>query len=208
VKQIDRLETINEENPTLLVMTPDIKYYLLTAGGMTEPHGEWTDAARRNFEQALVDFAEVRDTDVVMMTNEMAGGETEIAYQKLYSAVGMTILTHHYGMFKLPSKEGTFDWSLGPGVKDLAEHYDADYALFTYYRDYQASGGRVAFAMLAAVAGASVSVGNESGFAALVDLKSGNVVWFNRVVAGAGELRESNGAHTAVRQLFAELPGN
>jgi hypothetical protein len=206
VKQIDRLNAVDEANPRLLVMTPDVKYYLLTAGGVSQPHGEWTDAARRNFEKELVDFAELRKTDLVLIPDDTTLGENEIAYQKLYSAVGMTILNHYYGIFKLPTKHGSFDWSLGDGVHEIAEKYDADYALFSYYRDYQASGGRIAFAVLAAVAGVSVQTGNESGFAALVDLRTGDIVWFNLVRAGSGELRDSQGAHAVVKQLFADLP--
>ena len=43
--QIDHLETV-KENPRILLMPPDIKYYLLTAGGVTEPNQEWTEAAQ------------------------------------------------------------------------------------------------------------------------------------------------------------------
>jgi hypothetical protein len=79
--------------------------------------------------------------------------------------------------------------------------------LFVFYRDYQASGGRVAFAILAAAAGAGVSTGSEHGFASLVDLKTGDIVWFNVVRAGSGELRDKNGAAAAVSVLFKDIPG-
>ena len=79
---------------------------------------------------------------------------------------------------KLPSKGENFDWSLGPGVASIGQQHDADYALFVHYRDYQASGGRVAFAILAAAAGVGVPMGGEMGFASLVDLKTGDIVWF------------------------------
>ena len=91
-------------------------------------------------------------------------------------------------------------------MKVIGETFDADYALFTFYRDYQATEGRVAFAMLAAVVGVSVSAGSEGGFASLVDLKTGEIVWFSLVRAGSGELRDSTGAAAAVEQLFANLP--
>jgi hypothetical protein len=207
VQQIDRLDAIDEEEPRLLVMTPDIKYYLLTAGGVPQPHGEWTEAARRNFQEALVQFADSRGTDLVEIPETTELDEVEISYQKLYSAVGMTILQNHFSPMKLPTKQGSFDWSLGPGVKELGERYGADYALFSFYRDYQASGGRVAFAILAAAAGVGVNTGSEQGYAALVDLDTGDIVWFNMVLAGQGELREQGGAQATVKQLFADLPG-
>ena len=205
VRQIDQLEAVGDD-PRILVMTPDIKYYLLTAGGIPEPHAEWTTAARENFATALQAFAEERDTNLVMVVDQDELEETEIEYQKLYSAVGSTILINYFGASKLPSKGDQFDWTLGPGVAAIGEKYDADYALFSYYRDYQASGGRIAFAILAAAAGVGVATGSEGGFASLIDLNTGDIVWFNVVAAGSGELRKENGAVTAVNALFKDLP--
>jgi hypothetical protein len=208
VQQIDRLESV-QENPRVLLMPPDIRYYLITAGGVPEAHAEWTEAARANFSVAVQDFATKIGTDLVVMSDDDMS-PVEISYSELHSAVGLTVLTNHFGYRKLPSKksgtEQTFDWSLGPGVAEIADEYDADYGLFVFYRDEQASGGRVAFAVLAAAAGAAVSTGGEYGFASLVDLKTGDVVWFNVVGAGSGELRDPAGAHTAVDTLFKDIP--
>jgi hypothetical protein len=205
VRQIDRLESVGE-HPRILIMEPDIKYYLLTVSGVPEPHAEWTAAARRNFASAVKAYADERGTEVIMITDSNEPGSAEIEYSKLHAAVGLTIQSNYYSQVSLPSKEGEFDLGLGPGVAEIGEKYNADYALFSYYRDYQASGGRVAFAVLAAVAGVGLSMGQEQGFASLVDLKTGDIVWFNIVDMGAGELRDEEGAVTAVAKLFENLP--
>lgn len=204
VQQIDRLESVGDD-PRIILMPPDIRYYLLTAGGIPEPNAEWTEAAQENFTVALDEYAtsigaNVRPIDKIDLSEE------EIRYETLHSAVGITIIQNYFGMYKLPSKGETFDWTLGPEISSIGENYDADYALFVYYRDYQASGGRIAFAILAAAAGAGVSTGTEHGFASLVDLKTGDVVWFNIVSAGSGELREEDGAASAVASLFKDIP--
>ncbi len=206
VKQIDRLDAVGE-NPKILIITPDVKYFLLTAGGQAQPHAEWTKAARRNFADSLKAHADERNIEIIMLEEDDQLGDTEIKYQKLYSAVGASILAHHFGTMKLPTKRNSFDWSMGPGTKEIGEKYGADYALFSFYRDYQASGGRVAFALLAAVVGVGISTGGEGGFASLVDLRTGDIVWFNQVASGAGELREKDGARAAVDALFRDLPG-
>jgi hypothetical protein len=204
VQQIDQLESI-KENPRVVLMPPDIRYYLLTAGGVAEPNVEWTDAAIENFGVAVQDYADSIGTDLKLIDkNDLS--RDEIRYETLHSAVGLTILQNHFGMLKLPSKGGSFDWSLGPEIKSIANERDADYALFVYYRDYQASGGRVAFAILAAAAGSSVNTGSEQGFASLVDLRSGEIVWFNVVNDGGGELRDKGGAAAAVDALFRDIP--
>ena len=205
VKQVDRLDAIDED-PTILIMTPDVKYYLLTAGGVSQPHAEWTEVARENFSNALQDFAEERGTKIIVPGEENRLNDLEIMYQKLYSAVGTSILIHHFGYAKLPTKQGSFDWSLGPGTKAIADKYGAEYALFSYYRDYQASEGRVAFAVLAAIAGVGMSTGRETGFASLVDLRTGDIVWFNKVTSGVGELKDEDGARATIDVLFENLP--
>ena len=205
VQQIDQLESVGE-SPRIVLMPPDIKYYLLTAGGVTEPNAEWTDAAKENFGTAIVAYADSIGTDLTVIDQSNLSGR-EIRYETLHSAVGTTILQNYFGMLKLPSKGDRFDWSLGPEISSIGEDHDADYALFVFYRDYQASGGRVAFAILAAAAGAGVSTGSESGFASLVDLKTGDIVWFNVVRAGSGELRDKEGATAAVNALFNDIPG-
>ena len=93
-------------------------------------------------------------------------------------------------------------------ISAIGEEHDADYAMFVYYRDRQASGGRVAFAILAAAAGVASDTGSEGGFASLVDLRTGEIVWFNVVTAGSGELREKDGAAAAVAKLFKDIPTN
>lgn len=206
-RQIDKLETLAEK-PRILVMTPDVKYYLIGVGGVPEPHAEWSDAARTNFAESLRSYTREHEITAISLNAQNQLSDSEISYQKLYSAVGITILNHHYGALKLPTKKNVFDWSLGPGIEVIGNKYGADYALFSYYRDYQASGGRVAFAILAALAGVGVSTGQEIGFASLIDLRTGDVVWFNKVASGVGELREKENARLTVDSLLKDLPVN
>jgi hypothetical protein len=205
VKQVEQIGT-TKAGATVVVMPPDVKYFLYTAGGVPQPHADWTKAARENFRNALESFASERNIRVVWADGEDSLDDDEIAYQNLYAAVGRAILVHHFGNVSLPAKSGRFDWSLGPGIEKIGRKYNADYALFSFYRDYQASGGRVAFAVFAAVAGIGVPTSIETGFASLVDLKTGDVVWFNTVTAGSGEFRDPAGARTAIDRLFSEMP--
>ena len=198
------------ESGRVLLMPPDIKYYRVTASGITEPHAEWTGQARTAFDDAFQDFAAGAGIDY-KSTDRDEISDTLADYDRLHSAVGATIIMSHYGATKLPSKKNAesgsyrFDWSLGPGVASLADVTDAKYALFVYFRDYQAGGGRVGVAVFAALFGASVYTGHQSGFASLVDLQSGDVVWFNNLPLAQGDMRSAEGAGRLVEQLFAEF---
>lgn len=205
VQQIETLETAGRDAPVILLMPPDIRYYELTAGGVSVPQAEWTEAARANFSTAVQAFAQEAGTELTVL-DDSDMTPAEIRYRKLQEAVGYSVRLHHFGPAKLPSKNGAFDWSLGAGVAEIGQEHDADYALFTYYRDVQATGGRVALAILAAAAGAAVQTNAEYGFASLVDLRTGDIVWFNVVGAGSGELRDADGARAAVATLFKDIP--
>jgi hypothetical protein len=205
VSHISQLESIGDQSKILL-MSPDVKYYILTAGGMPEPDADLTERARINFLNALTDFANERNANVAAIDPADLEIPLVVSYDKLHSAVGSTVLLNHFGIATLPAKGDTFDWGLGPGVKALGERYQADYALFSFYRDYQASGGRIAFAILAAAAGVGVPTTAEFGFASLVDLQSGDIVWFNKVDVGSGELKDTTGARAVIDTLFKGLP--
>lgn len=204
VQQITTLESAGG-NPKIVMMPLDVRYYLLTASGVPEPNAEWTTSARENFTAAMKVYAASIGAELEFVGNDSLS-DNEIRYGALHSAVGSSLLKHHFGMMKLPSKNGLFDWSLGPEIAAIGNSHEARYALFVYYRDYQASGGRVALAILAAAAGGAVVTGSEHGFASLVDLGTGDIVWFNVVNAGAGELRDPDGAAAAVGALFKDFP--
>ncbi len=48
--------------------------------------------------------------------------------------------------------------------------------------------------------------GQQVGFASLVDLETGDIVWFNRLVSGVGDLRTAEPARAAVDDLLADFP--
>lgn len=186
-------------------MPPDIKFYRVTASGLTEPILEWTTQARESFDASINSFSLSNDLRLARVAREELSAQAT-QYDRLHAAVGQTILINHYGTTPLPGKNEAFDWSLGEGVGELAGDTHKDYALFVHYRDYQAGGGRVGVAVFAAVLGVPVYTGHQGGFASLVDLRSGDVVWFNNVPASQGDMRSEDGAQRLVNQLLADLP--
>jgi hypothetical protein len=126
---------------------------------------------------------------------------------KLHEAVGAAILVHKYvPILALPTKKDRFDWSMGEAATVLRRSFDADYALFVYFRDSFASNGLVAFIFLGALVGVAIPGGQQTGFASLVDLHSGEVIWFGRLFNTAGDLRIPDSALDATKSLLTNLP--
>ncbi len=192
------------EGATVVVMPMDVELYALTAGGVREPKAEWTEKARKNLTDALL--ARTAPGKVTFKLFQGEQNETLAELGHLTNAVANTIWIHHYGAMKLPGKGGRLDWTLGEDASLIAKAMPADYALFLFLRDSTATGGRVATMAMMAVLGVGVPGGSQVGYASLVDLKDGKVVWFNRMVKFSGDVREAEPARQTLENLLQEFP--
>jgi len=210
----------------LLVLRPDVTVGSLTTGGMVEPRADWTDQARSNIVAALraqqasrggrVQFIEHRTELPGVTADEIADVE------RLNYAVAESIVIHKYLGDYLPTKRGKgLDWTIGEDAVRLGQKTGYDYALFMHAEDQVASTGRIALGVIG-LAGCFVgfcapNVGGATqlDYASLVDLKTGEVVWFNVVQAGSqvpgikfGDLRTPQGAEQMVERLLGRMkPG-
>jgi hypothetical protein len=57
-----------------------------------------------------------------------------------------------------------------------------------------------------ALLGVSIRGGIQAGYASLVDLKTGQILWFNRMVNASGDLREEDVAQKSVENLLDKFP--
>lgn len=197
----------------VIVMQPDISVGVLTAGGLVEPREDWTNQARDNVLKALATQQTRRGGDIkIAATREEAGGDpqqvTDLIW--LHNAVGQAIKYHKYTAFTLPTKQNRFDWTLGQEAVAYGKATQYDYALFVRAQDSFSSGGRVALqavSMLGCAFGVCVmpAGGVQVAFASLVDLKSGQVVWFNTLASGVGDIRTPQGAQQMVDSLLDKM---
>jgi len=210
----------------LLVLRPDVSVGSLTTGGMVEPRADWTDQARANIITALRAQQAQRGgkLQILERRNQLAGAsEQEVAdVERLFYAVGNSIVIHKYLGDYLPTKRGKgLEYTLGEDAVRLGQKTGYDYALFLHAEDQVASTGRIALGVLG-LAGCFVgfcapNVGGATqlDYAGLVDLKTGEVVWFNVVQAGSqvpgiafGDLRTPEGATQMVDRLLNRMkPG-
>ena len=209
----------------LLVMRPDVTVNSLTTGGMSEPRADWTEQARGNIVNALRAEQVDRGGKVLILArrNELPNvSAEEIAdLERLHYAVGNSIALHKYSGAALPTKRGKgIEYTLGEDAVSLGRRTGYDYALFLYAQDNIASTGRTALQVLG-VAGCFIGFcapsggSNQFAYASLVDLRSGEVVWFNVLQTGSqlpgvkfGDIRTPGGAAQMVERLVGRMkPG-
>lgn len=194
------------EGATVVVMPTDIELFSISAGGILEPRADWTEAANTHFKLALnhkIDTMGIKHLD---LTDEQADEFAEI--NNLQGAVARSIDLHYFGpsFLHLPTKHASLDWSMGDSIAVIKQQTGADYALFSWVRDSYASGERVATMILMALLGIGLPGGAQVGYASLVDLNNGRVVWFGRLLRGSGDLREEAKAAETLDMLLEKFP--
>ena len=197
-------------NSARVVLMPlDIELTELTATGLKEPKAAWTETARRHVTNALAADLNERNMNLVNYRKPKSAKRLmrDDQLTKLHSQVGGTILVHHYNtQGRLATKKGRMDWTLGSTARQLGKDQKAQFALFVFLRDTYATGGRKAAVAVSAIFGTGARGDERVGFASLVDLRTGNVVWFNFLYSDRGDIRKAEAARNVIEDLLNGFP--
>ncbi|AYJ87770.1 hypothetical protein D3Y57_19875 [Sphingomonas paeninsulae] len=199
----------NDHPVRILVFRPDVKVGSQSAGGIVTPMADWTAEARTFLANALVAGKPKGASEIVFMP-ELSGDDGVLLaeYRALFRGVSDTVLQHR--LFKgnrLPTKKTGFEYTLGTGVARLGQIGGGDYGLFITTDDAFGSTGRKMLQLFAAgIAGVGMSSGKHTGYAGLIDLKTGDLLWINADYAMGGNVREADGASKRVAQLLEDFP--
>ncbi len=201
-------------NYSLMVMRPDVQVGSISTGGLFEARADWTEEARANLLRALAEQQAGRGgrTRIMETRDAVRGVDPKLVadLERLHNAVGNSIVLHKYVGARLPTKRRGIDWTLGEDAVRFGRATGMDYALFLYAQDSFASTGRVAMQVLG-LAGcfvgfcAPVGGGSQTAFASLVNLKTGEVVWFNVLQSQQGDIRTAEGSAQMVERLLGRM---
>lgn len=210
----------------LLVLRPDVTVGSVTTGGMTEPRADWTEQARTNILAALKAQQAERGGKVLVAErrSDVPGADQAAVaeIERLNYVVDESIVLHKYFGAYLPTKSRKgLDYTLGQEAVDFGRKTGFDYMLFLHAEDSFASKGRIALQVLG-IAGCiigfcapNIGGGGQLAYASLVDLRTGEVVWFNVLMTGTqvaginlGDMRTPEGAAQMVERLLGRMkPG-
>lgn len=201
--------TFSTKNARVVLMPLDIQVSLQTATDLKEPRADWTEAARGNITAGLT--AALSEQDLALKkyrkprSSKLARRDDQLV--KLHSQVGGAILVHHYGdYYMLPTKKRRMDWTLGNDAKNLGKNQGAELSLFVFVRESYGTAGRKARAVASKIFGGTTTSDQRIAFASLVDLRTGEIVWFNILYSDGGDVREAESARKVVDQLLQGMP--
>lgn len=189
----------------LVILPVDMELFSISAGGVREPKADWTQAAVKHFSAGMGKRKELLGANITELTEKDFDEFAEV--NALHGAVAQSVFLHHMlSSQPLPTKAGALNWSMGDSIKPLKDRTGADYALFVWIRDTYASPERKAAMVVMAVLGVGLSGGSQTGYASLVDLNDGRIVWFNDIRRSSGDLREAEPAQETIAALLKGFP--
>lgn len=192
----------------VLLLEVDVIIKEVTVGGVAEEVPAWSKQGTANVQSSLLKYFQNRKENKLQLVEVPSLTEREQEDIKqhlaLYRRVEGTISDYAYSPMFWPHKITKFDYTLGPGLKILADKTGADSALIVFGHDRASTAGR----KVAAFFLDSVSYGYSHLSAGFINLKSGDVLWYNTAFEYKGmDLREQDDAYTLVTRLFTEYPG-
>lgn len=200
----------------ILVFRPSVSAGSQSTGGLFEANADWTERSKNNIQAALNKLQKQLGNEVIVAPDSFGEDARNVEeHMALFAAISRAVIEYQFFVGnrlptkKLDNKASVFDWSLGNSVADLPGAKDADYGLFIYNKDEFGSTGRKILQVVAILgAGISVKTGEHVGYAGLVDLKTGDLLWLNADAEMGGDVREADGSEKRVRQLLEDFPGS
>lgn len=203
--------TLSPGSAHIVLMRPSIRVGEQSTGGLFEPNADWTAQSRDAIGRAIGAVQGKLGNSVIDIVEPVGADIAPLAeYQALFATIAQSVIVYQFFPGnRLPTKKrkDSFEWTMGPGVASLPGLAGADYALFVTTEDQFGSGGRKALQIFAALGGVGITSGVHKGFAGLVEVKTGNLVWLNADLQMGGDVRTDEGAQKRVAQLFEGFPG-
>jgi hypothetical protein len=195
----------------IALLEPRIMVGEQSTGGMFEPNADWTEQARENLERELTKALGNVGNEVVRLNlNVTPEADSLRRYNYLFGAVAGSVIEYQFFPGnRLPTKkrEKFFEWTVGPGLREVAALEGYDYVLMIRTKDAYGSTGRKALQIVGLLAGVGVTSGEHVGMAGLIDVKTGDLVWLNADLQMGGDPRTPEGAAKRVSQLLEGFPG-
>ena len=199
----------------ILLLPADIRVHEISAGGVVEKVDDWTGAASNHAMKSMRSIAGSKKLFELNEAPAFSDTDKQVLeqHQALYELVANSADFARSGPF-MPWRERAknFDYTLGPGLKDLAVRGDVDAALIVIGSDYISSAGRKATMALGILAAAftGVAVVPAGGVAyvsvGVIDLRTGNLLWFATNRGQSSDLREEKQVQAVLDGLFDSYP--
>ncbi len=172
------------------LISTDIELTKINSNSLRNTNAQWTLKAENNIRHSLNQLLVNQGNEFLIYKIPSRESNADlIELISLQGLVNQSILS--YFQVQLPSKNN-FDWSIGPDAKLLKNSSGADYGLFLSFR--------------AGFNAAADTLNYQVGMFSLVDLTSGQTVWFTLQSNRQSDIRDREKAFLVIRDMLKTFP--
>lgn len=203
----------------VVVLQPEFRVFVQSAGGMREIEPGWTEQAQNALALAVERHLRHDPRFAVAAPVEPATAE-EAAVLREHVELFKVIASNSSMMIRFggkawQEKKLQYDYTLGDGLALYGDRSNADYAFMIGGAQVKQTGGSVFMQLaLAGTLGVVMPGGGTYLMLALVDMRTGDIVWFNSLEGGevfgmtGSDLRKEGTADEVVGRLFDPFPAS
>lgn len=213
---------------TITLVPPLVSVYAMSSGDIEQEVQEWSDAANRHAQIAVKAFIEKSGKRFVPFAGRRGpqpdfrlgrsgvNERTQLSAAEeswlLFETANESILQHTYNALEtFPEQMKRFEYTLGPEARSLLDGTPADAFLLMIATDHVPTKDRQALVGFAAAA--ALYTGGYGGpgatpaelMAALVDARTGDILFFNKVSMPLADLRDADGNKALVDLVLKGL---
>lgn len=207
------LASANTQGPRkVLVAQPDVRLYELGLGLVPERVVAWENQAAADIVAAADKIGREENlfSAVPMPKLDAAQQKSLEQHRALFATMARTLFEMKIKKESAWShKRDAFDYTLGPGMASLREATGADVVMFFLAEDKITSSTRKVLdaAVLVMSLGMNSPASLPSSFTiGLVDLRTGNLLWYNDGMSQIRSLNTSSGVEHAMRTVLSGFP--
>ena len=202
------------KNPTLpkkvVVLPVNIEVVEVPAGGVEEKVPDWSKEASQSIFKAL--SAAIGKQGLKEIAAPQFSGTTAATVDEHLALYKLVVNTA--ARLRWEHKVKRFDYTIGPGLREIADNTGVDVAFVVYGRDSVSTAGRKAKAVAGhipivnAFTGRAPVLGHSYVHVGVVDLRTGDLLWMNNNYRkGSTNLRDPDDASDMVKTIFKLYPG-
>lgn len=194
----------------VLLLKPQMFVAELSAGGVVQRMDDWSRQASDNLLQATRQYAQDSSLFEPLAAPELNPQDEDLvaSHLGLYDRVAAAVFQfgQNSGPDAWADRRKAWEYTLGDGLKALAEQTGADAALVFVGADYISSSGRKAAFVAGLLLGVGIPLGQSFVSAGLVDLKSGDIEWMSFDSSSTMDTREPEKVQGLIKELFEKYP--
>lgn len=195
----------------VLLLPASLEVFEISAGGVAEKVEDWSRQAAAHADRGLKSYAASNASFQLVEMPPLSPQEKESLDQHLalYDMVAADAFQlTRVGGPAWQHKVKHFDYALGDGLRFLKQKTGADAALVVVGLDQISSADRKAMVLVAALFGVGIPLGISFLSTGVVDLESGDILWFNYATSYANrDLRKPEDADAMIKEMFVNYPG-